>query len=65
MTRIPLGELLVENDVITQNQLQEAMGIQKKEGGLIGVVLINLGYIDEKTLVKYLSLQAEGVVNTV
>ncbi len=64
MTKIPLGELLVEDGILTPDQLQTAMDIQKKEGGLIGVILINLGHIDEKTLIKYLALQTESVINS-
>lgn len=57
-----LGELLIENNVITREQLEKAIEVQKKEGGLIGIILVNLGYIDEPTLVKYLALQAEMVI---
>jgi hypothetical protein len=59
-----LGELLVENSEITQDQLNKAIEIQKKEGGLIGIILVNLGYINEQTLVKYLAVQAERVVKS-
>jgi len=40
-----LGELLVENGVITPSQLEEALEIQKEKGG----------YADRETLGKYLS----------
>ncbi|MCX7678100.1 MAG: hypothetical protein N2316_02675 [Spirochaetes bacterium] len=59
-----LGELLIEHNVINREQLEKAIEVQKKEGGLIGIILINLGYIDEPTLVKYLALQAEMVVKS-
>lgn len=59
-----LGELLIENHAITQEQLDKAMEIQRKEGGLIGIILVNLGFLDEQTLVKYLALQAEKVVRS-
>ena len=59
-----LGELLVENNEITQDQLTKAIEIQKKEGGLIGIIMVNLGVIDEQTLVKYLAVQAERVVKS-
>lgn len=59
-----LGELLIENHVITQDQLDKAVEVQQKEGGLIGIILVNLGFIDEKTLVKYLAVQAEKVVRS-
>lgn len=59
-----LGELLVDNNEITQDQLTKAIEIQKKEGGLIGIIMVNLGFIDEQTLVKYLAVQAERVVKS-
>jgi hypothetical protein len=59
-----LGEILIENNVITKDQLEKAISVQKKEGGLIGIILVNLGYIDEPTLVKYLARQAEMVVKS-
>ena len=59
-----LGELLLENGVISQEQLQSALEIQKNEGGLIGIILINQGFINEQTLVKYLAIQAEMVVKS-
>jgi hypothetical protein len=62
MTKPFLGELLIKDGAITKDQLDKAMDVQKKEGGLIGIILVNLGYINEQTLVKYLGLQAESVV---
>ncbi len=59
-----LGEILIENNVITKEQLDKAIEVQKQEGGLIGIILVNLGYIDEPTLVKYLARQAEMVVRS-
>ncbi|HPA73394.1 MAG: hypothetical protein KBA61_12730 [Spirochaetes bacterium] len=59
-----LGELLIENHVITHDQLDKAVEVQQREGGLIGIILVNLGFIDEKTLVKYLAVQAEKVVRS-
>ena len=64
MAKPLLGELLVEDGVITQEQLDEALNIQKNEGGLIGIILVNKAYIDEQTLVKYLAMQAERVVKS-
>jgi hypothetical protein len=64
MSKPLLGEMLVENGEIQQDQLEKALEVQKKEGGLMGIILVNLGYITEKTLVKYLSMQAERVVKS-
>ncbi len=59
-----LGEMLVEGGEISQEQLDKALQIQKEEGGLIGIILVNLGNINEQTLVKYLASQAERVVKS-
>jgi hypothetical protein len=59
-----LGDILVEHGEITPVQMSEALDIQKKEGGLIGIILVNLGYISEQSLVKYLAIQAEKVVQS-
>lgn len=64
MAKPLLGEMLVEGGEITQEQLDKALEIQKEEGGLIGIILVNLGYINEQTLVKFLSSQAERVVKS-
>ncbi|MDY6935667.1 MAG: hypothetical protein SVZ03_15775 [Spirochaetota bacterium] len=64
MAKPLLGELLLEGGEITQEQLDHGLEIQSKDGGLIGIILTNLGYITEKTLVKYLAMQAEKVVKT-
>ncbi|HOF14521.1 MAG TPA: hypothetical protein PLH80_06775 [Spirochaetota bacterium] len=64
MAKPLLGEILVEDSVITKEQLNEALAIQKRDGGLIGIILMNLGYINEPTLVKYLALQAERVIKS-
>jgi hypothetical protein len=61
MSKPLLGELLLENEEITQEQLNEALKIQKDEGGLIGIIIVNLGFISEQKLVKYLAKQAERV----
>lgn len=51
----PIGELLVETGVITKEQLEEALDLQKTSGGKpIGDILITMGYITEKQLMKAL-----------
>ena len=55
-----LGNLLVEYKEITKEQLDKALDIQTKEGGLIGIVLIQQKMIDEQTLIEYLALQAKS-----
>lgn len=64
MAKPMLGEMLVENGVITQEQLNTALEIQHNEGGLIGIILISQGVITEQTLVEYLALQAKIVTTS-
>ncbi|MFH1767670.1 MAG: hypothetical protein ABH858_00730 [Candidatus Omnitrophota bacterium] len=52
-----LGEMLVEYDVIDYQKLEKALGIQRKEGGRIGDILVKLGYATEEEIVECVSLQ--------
>jgi type IV pilus assembly protein PilB len=56
-----LGELLIEGKEITQEQLNEALRIQKKDGDLLGAILVNLGYLDEGVLLEFLKMQGTQV----
>lgn len=53
--KMRLGELLVKNRVITEEQLQEGIAKQKEIGGMLGDVLISMGFLDELTLIRYLT----------
>lgn len=52
-----LGQLLIERGVINQKQLDEALGIQKEKGGLIGQVLVGLKYATEEAIAQALTAQ--------
>ena len=52
-----LGQLLVTSKMITEDQLKEAISLQRREGGRLGRNLIKLGYINEEKLVSFLSKQ--------
>lgn len=52
-----LGQLLVNNKIITEEQLNKALELQKKEGGREASNLIKLGYLTEDSLVTFLSRQ--------
>jgi len=54
---IKLGQLLITSNIISEDQLKEAMGRQRKEGGRLGTNLVKLGYITEDKLVAFLSKQ--------
>ncbi|MEK6531781.1 MAG: type IV-A pilus assembly ATPase PilB [Deltaproteobacteria bacterium] len=52
-----IGELLVRERLITQDQLKKAIDEQKKSGGRLGANLVKLGFITEKELTAFLSRQ--------
>ena len=52
-----LGDFLVEQGLITEDQLKKALKHQKKAGKLLGRSLIELGFIGEEELIKALSEQ--------
>jgi CHASE2 domain-containing sensor protein len=56
-----LGEILIENGLLTKSQLEFALGIQKKEGGLIGEILLKHGFVSEKDIVNALIKQEEYI----
>jgi type IV pilus assembly protein PilB len=53
----PLGQILVERGVINNSQLKEALEAQKAKGGLIGEVIVSLGFAKEEDIAYCLSLQ--------
>ncbi len=52
-----LGDLLVEHKVISQEQLETALGEQQKSGRRLGRVLIENGYLTDDALLEFLSRQ--------
>lgn len=55
--RIRIGDLLVENKLISEAQLSSALEDQKKTRRKLGRTLIDLGYIEESQLLRLLSKQ--------
>ena len=56
---IRLGDLLVENQIITEEQLNSALKSQKKSGLKLGRELIVEGFLTEASLVDFLSQQLD------
>ena len=50
--RKKLGEILIEDSIVSEGQLMSALALQKKSGKMIGQTLIELGYITEAQLVE-------------
>jgi type IV pilus assembly protein PilB len=52
-----IGELLLREKLITEEQLEQAIEEQRKSGGRLGYNLVKLGYIKENDLTTFLSKQ--------
>jgi type IV pilus assembly protein PilB len=52
-----LGDLLVAEGLITDEQLRQALGQQKGKTDKLGTVLVGLGFITEEQLIGFLSRQ--------
>ncbi|MEK7825718.1 MAG: type IV-A pilus assembly ATPase PilB [Nitrospirota bacterium] len=50
-----LGKLLVGASLLTDEQLEKASLTQKKDGGRLGSIIVKLGYLDEGSLIRFLS----------
>jgi len=55
--KIRVGDLLIKQGDITQEQLDQALAEQKKTGMRLGQTLVTLGFIAEEKLLKILSEQ--------
>ena len=56
-SREKLGQILLKEGLITEEQLDKAIEIQKKEGMRLGETLINLGIVTEKDIVVAMAKQ--------
>ncbi len=52
-----LGELLMERGVITKEKLDHALLAQKESGGLLGQILVKLGFVKEEEIAQSLTAQ--------
>jgi len=52
-----LGDLLVREKVITNDQLETALKTQKTDGGRLGSVLVKLGFLSDEDVTNFLSRQ--------
>ena len=57
-----IGERLVWAQLVTEEQVKEALEVQKKQGGKLVGILINLGHLDEDTFLQFLA-QHSGVAS--
>jgi hypothetical protein len=62
--RPPLGQLLVERGLITEEQLDSGLAQQDWSGRPLGEVLIALGFVTEATIAQALATQHGGLIKT-
>jgi len=52
-----LGEMLVKAQLITEPQLEEAMKIQRRDGGKLGSIVVRQGFCSDQDIVSFLGMQ--------
>lgn len=52
-----LGDVLLEQDLITEDHLRECIAVQRQSGGSLASILVEKGYLNEEDLVVTLSEQ--------
>jgi len=52
-----LGEMLVKAQLITGAQLEEAINLQRREGGKLGSTVVRLGFCADQDIVSFLGMQ--------
>ena len=57
MIRERMGQLLMEAQLVSENQIQEAIQVQRTNGNRLGSILVQMGVISEATLLEFLSQQ--------
>lgn len=55
--RMGLGDILIKQNVLTEEQLKQALELQKGSGKKIGEVLVDSGMITEEMIVRALQMQ--------
>jgi type IV pilus assembly protein PilB len=55
--KIRVGDLLVEAGAITEDELQQALAKQKEEGGMLGNIIMDMGFISRELLITVLTTQ--------
>jgi type IV pilus assembly protein PilB len=53
----PLGQLLKEMELITEGQIQEGLAVQRRDGGVLGDILVKMGYVSKEEILLALAAQ--------
>lgn len=49
--------MLIERGILSQQQLEKSLAFQKERGGLIGEILVELGFVKEEDIAQALTAQ--------
>ncbi len=52
-----LGQILIDAKLITTQNLEQALKVQSEKGGLIGQILVSLGFTTEEAIAQALTAQ--------
>ncbi len=52
-----LGDLLIDEGLITEEQIQKAIEVQKEKGGRLGSILVQLGFVTDAQITEVLGKQ--------
>jgi len=58
LDRTRIGQLLIDDGLINEEQLKEALAVQMKRGGRTFEILLSLGHLDKNALHDFLSRQS-------
>ena len=57
LKRRKLGELLIADGLLTDEQLSQALAYQHRHGGRLGAILLKMGFVTEEAMIKMLGSQ--------
>ncbi len=57
LKRRKLGELLIADGQLTEEQLNQALAYQHRHGGRLGAILLKMGFVTEEAMIKMLGSQ--------
>jgi type IV pilus assembly protein PilB len=57
LKRRKLGELLIADGQLTEEQLNQALSYQHRHGGRLGAILLKMGFVTEEAMIKMLGSQ--------
>ncbi|MDD4202004.1 MAG: hypothetical protein PHQ52_00875 [Candidatus Omnitrophica bacterium] len=57
LVKKPLGQLLKDRGLLKQEDLEKALAHQRKKGGLLGKIMVEMNLIDESIITEALMIQ--------